>query len=420
MVNIKEMTQRARIVSRSLAILPEAAKNCALTGLADSLLIHQDEILQANQDDIEASTKFGLDDAMIDRLRLTPDRIRGIAKDVRTVVGLPDPVGKIFDQKIMPNGLHVHKQRVPVGVLAVIYESRPNVTVDVAALALKSGNAVILRGGKETINSNKVFVKIIQTAYEQCGLSGDSVQFIDSPERSLVQELLTMYDSVDMLIPRGGSKLHRYCRENSMIPVITGGIGICHLYVDQTADLNAAARVIYNAKTQRPTVCNALDTVLVHESVATSFIPQLIKSLAAANVSIRLHENAISYSHDHLKIWVQPARTGDFDREWLSLVLGVKVVHNLEEAIEHIQEHSTGHSDGILTGTEENAEEFVQRVDSAAVYVNASTRFTDGSQLGLGAEVAISTQRLHARGPMALEELTTYKWVVRGENHIRE
>ena len=289
MVNIKEMTQRARTVSRHLAILPEAAKNQALTVLANSLLVRQDEILQANQIDIEASTKFGLDEAMIDRLRLTPDRINGIAEDVRTVVELPDPVGKVFDQKVMPNGLHVHKQRVPVGVLAVIYESRPNVTVDVATLALKSGNAVILRGGKETINSNKVFVNIIQTAYEQCGLNGNAVQFIDSPERSLVQELLTMYDSVDMLIPRGGSKLHRYCRENSMIPVITGGIGVCHLFVDQTADLNAAVKVIHNAKTQRPTVCNALDTVLVHESIALSFITQLIEKLDKANVSIRMH-----------------------------------------------------------------------------------------------------------------------------------
>lgn len=420
MVNIKEMTKRARAVSRSLAILPEGAKNHALTVLANSLLVRQDEILQANQADIEASTKFGLDDAMIDRLRLTSDRIKGIAEDVRTVVELPDPVGKVFDQKVMPNGLQVHKQRVPMGVLAVIYESRPNVTVDVAALALKSGNAVILRGGKETINSNKVLVNIIQMAYEQCGLNGDFVQFIDSPERSLVQELLTMYDSVDMLIPRGGSKLHRYCRENSMIPVITGGIGICHLFVDQTADLNAAAKVIHNAKTQRPTVCNALDTVLVHESVAMNFIPQLIGMLTAANVSIRLHENAIRRCNDLSNRRVQPAQAGDFDREWLSLVLGVKVVRNLEEAIEHIQEHSTGHSDGILTDTEENSDEFVRRVDSAVVYVNASTRFTDGSQLGLGAEVAISTQRLHARGPMALEELTTYKWVVRGENHIRE
>ncbi len=420
MVNIKKMTQRARVASRSLAILPEAAKNHALTVLANSLFVRQDEILQANQADIETSAKFGLDDAMIDRLRLTSDRIKGIAEDVRTVVELPDPIGKIFDQKVMPNGLHVHKQRVPVGVLAVIYESRPNVTVDVAALALKSGNVVILRGGKETINSNKVLVNIIQTTYEQCGLNSDFVQFIDSPERSLVQELLTMYDTVDMLIPRGGSKLHQYCRENSMIPVITGGIGICHLFVDQTADLNAAVKVIHNAKTQRPTVCNALDTVLVHESIAKRFIPQLIERLAAANVSIRLHENAASYCHDLFGDCVQPAREGDFDREWLSLVLGVKVVRNLEEAIEHIQEHSTGHSDGILTDTEENSDEFVRRVDSAVVYVNASTRFTDGSQLGLGAEVAISTQRLHARGPMALEELTTYKWVVRGENHIRE
>jgi glutamate-5-semialdehyde dehydrogenase len=334
---------------------------------------------------------------------------------------LADPVGEIFDEQVMPNGLQVHKQRVPIGVLAVIYEARPNVTIDVTGLALKSGNAVILRGGSETLNSNQALVAVIREALAESGLPQGAVQFIDSPDRALVSEMLLMGDEIDMLIPRGGAGLHRFCRENSRIPVITGGIGVCHLFVDQSADLLAAVTVIRNAKVQRPSVCNALDTVLVHRAVAAEVIPEIVRTLVADGVTFRLGPDALAAVADQpdLQDRVSPAGPEDFDTEWLSLVLGIKVVDGLDEALAHIQAHSTGHSDGILTQDPASADRFVQSVDSAAVYVNASTRFTDGSQLGLGAEVAISTQRLHARGPMALEALTTYKWVIRGENHVR-
>jgi glutamate-5-semialdehyde dehydrogenase len=298
----------------------------------------------------------------------------------------------------------------------VIYEARPNVTVDVAGLALKTGNAVILRGGSETISSNRAIVRTIRQSLVECGLPEDGVQFVDDPDRARVMELLQLQDYVDMLIPRGGAALHQFCRENSRIPVITGGIGICHLFVDETADLEAALEVIRNAKIQRPTVCNALDTALVHRSVAVDFLPRLVEYLEKDGVTFRADRSAYPYlSHPS----VSPAAPEDFDTEWLSLVLGLKVVEDIDEAIDHIADHSTGHSDGILTRDDGNKQRFVAEVDSAAVYVNASTRFTDGSQLGLGAEVAISTQRLHARGPMALRELTTYKWVIVGNNHVR-
>jgi len=319
----------------------------------------------------------------------------------------------------MPSGLEVHKERVPLGVLAVIYESRPNVTIDVASLAIKSGNAVILRGGSETLNTNKILVEGIHSCLKLTGINDQVVQFIDEPDRTLVLQLLKMHHYVDMLIPRGGSGLHTFCRENSSIPVITGGIGICHLYVDERADLQRAIDVIRNAKIQRPTVCNALDTVLVHHSIAATFIPLLIAQMMKDDVSVRIDEDYLKGLGLQTNLKIQAAQENDFDTEWLSLVLGIKVVDGLDEAISHISQHSTGHSDGILTNNDSHARRFVSEVDSAVVYVNASTRFTDGSQLGLGAEVAISTQRLQARGPMALRELTTYKWVVEGDYHIR-
>jgi glutamate-5-semialdehyde dehydrogenase len=327
-------------------------------------------------------------------------------------------VGETFDETDLNNGLHVRKQRVPIGVIGVIYEARPNVTVDVASLALKSGNAVILRGGTETLNSNRALVNTLQGALAGNGIPPDAILFIDSPDRALVLELLHLKNHVDMIIPRGGAGLHDFCRENSHIPVITGGIGICHLFVDDSADQDAALRIIHNAKTQRPSVCNALDTVLVHRTIAGGFLPRLIDHLATAGVTFRVDPGAASMLQSFPSS-VSPAGVGDFDTEWLSLVLGIKVVDDLEQAIEHIAAHSTAHSDGILTRTEANAQRFIAEVDSAAVYVNASTHFTDGAQFGLGAEVAISTQRLHARGPMGLRELTTYKWVGRGDYLIR-
>jgi len=415
--------KNARQASRVLALASRAEKDQFLDTLADHLLAGIDTILAANTLDVADGEEEGLTPALLDRLTLTPSRLQAIALDLRSVIELPDPVGEQFDLTVMPNGLKVHKQRVPLGVIAAIYEARPNVTIDIIGLALKTGNAIILRGGSETLRTNRVLVELAGRALQQTGLPLEAVQFIDNPDRKLVLELLQMQDDIDMLIPRGGAGLHRFCRENSRIPVITGGIGICHLFIDNSADLDAAIPVIYNAKIQRPTVCNALDTVLVHHAVAAKVLPPLVASLETAGVTFRADSAALSclrvVPHGTLPASVYPAASGDFDTEWLSLVLGLKVVAGLDEAIAHIQAHSTGHSDGILTASESHASQFVQQVDSAAVYVNASTRFTDGAQLGLGAEVAISTQRLHARGPMGLRELTTYKWVIEGSYHVR-
>ena len=354
---------------------------------------------------------------MLDRLMLNEARLSGMVADLRHVAELPDPVGEEFEEQTLPNGLHIRKQRVPLGVLAVIYEARPNVTVDVAGLALKSGNAAILRGGKETIFSNRALVRAICAGLENTAIPVEAIQLIDDPDRALVLELLGQDDSVDMVIPRGGAGLHEFCRKNSRIPVITGGIGICHLFVDESADLEKAIEVIRNAKIQRPSVCNALDTALVHKAVAANLLPSLVQRLRADGVTFRADERAWSILNGIDGVF--PAGEKDFDTEWLSLVLGLKVVDGLDEAVEHIALHSTAHSDGILTENRENASKFLEQVDSAAVYVNASTRFTDGSQMGLGAEIAISTQRLHARGPMGLRELTTFKWVVLGDYHVR-
>jgi len=415
-----EMGKRARQAARILGRIETDLKNTVLTDLADELITQADPILAANAQDITDGEKAELTPALIDRLTLSLTRLEGIADELRNTASLPDPIGEIIEETIMPNGLRVRKQRVQLGVLGVIYEARPNVTVDVAGLALKSGNAAILRGGSETLRSNQALVSVIRDVLKQHGLPSDAIQFIDDPDRARVMELLQLSDYVDILIPRGGQSLHQFCRQNSRIPVITGGIGICHLFVDQSADLEAALEVIHNAKTQRPSVCNSLDTVLVHQNVAADFLPRLVDYLQKDGVTFRADQSALSYLEiDGLPPSVLPAGPEDFDTEWLALILGLKVVPRMDEALAHIEAHSTAHSDGILTRNQDHAERFIAEVDSAAVYVNASTRFTDGGQLGLGAEVAISTQRLHARGPMALRELTTYKWVIIGDNHVR-
>ncbi len=417
MISLDDMGRRAKAATRVLATAPTQQKDRALETIAQVLGEAQAAILDANREDVAAGQAAGLTDALIDRLALTPVRLETIAADVHKVAELPDPVGEEFEARMLPNGLRVRKRRTPIGVLGVIYESRPNVTVDVAALALKSGNAAILRGGKEAVFSNRVLADCVRRGLEQAGLPADLVQSIDDPDRARVTELLRLDRYVDMIIPRGGAGLHRFCRENATIPVITGGIGICHLFVDSSADLDCALDVIHNAKTQRPTVCNALDTVLVHREVAAAFLPRLVERLSADGVTFRADAEAMGLLTG--VDGVQPAGPNDWDTEWLSLVLGLKVVGEMSEAIAHIQAHSTGHSDGILTRDQAHADRFVDMVDSAVVYVNASTRFTDGAQLGLGAEVAVSTQKLHARGPMALRELTTYKWIVVGNGHIR-
>ena len=418
-----EMGQRARSAARQLARATTQQKNAALLGLAEGLLTAAGVILEANQADLAAGEAAGLTPALLDRLLLNEERLEGIARDLRHLANLPDPVGEVFDAATLPNGLRLHKQRVPLGVLGVIYEARPNVTMDVAGLALKTGNAAILRGGSETIQSNRALVEVIQRSLAQSGLPQDAIQSIDDPDRQRVFELLQMHEYVDMLIPRGGAALHQFCRENSRIPVITGGIGICHLFVDESADQDASLEVIFNAKVQRPSVCNALDTALVHRNIAARFLPRLVDYLSTAGVTFRASDSAIAFlerGRDGLPPCVSPAGPQDFDTEWLSLILGLKVVDGLDEAMLHIRQHSSGHSDGILTQDEANAQRFIDEIDSAAVYVNASTRFTDGGQFGLGAEVAISTQRLHARGPMGLRELTTYKWVVQGDYQVRK
>jgi len=414
---LTEMGRRAHAASKILALASTGAKDRALLTLAGLLDASRDQVKAANAQDIAAAQSAGLTEALIDRLTLTDKRLDGISTDLRHLTELPDPIGERFDETVLPNGLRLRKQRVPLGVLGVIYESRPNVTMDVAGLAIKTGNGVILRGGKETIHSNLALVDVVHKALEASNLPADAVQFIDSPDRALVLELLKLHEYVNLIIPRGGAQLHQFCRENSQIPVITGGMGICHEFVDESAKLDAVLPVIYNAKVQRPSVCNALDTVLAHPAVAADILPRIVAHLAPAGVTFRAEPAAMAHLEKlspELKLLVSPAGPDDFDTEWMALILGLKVVSGLDEAIAHINAHSQGHSDGILTENSANAARFINEVDSAAVYVNASTRFTDGGQFGLGAEVAISTQRLHARGPMGLRELTTYKWVIEG------
>ncbi|KAF0110028.1 MAG: glutamate-5-semialdehyde dehydrogenase [Chloroflexi bacterium] len=418
-ISIARLCRQAKTAARALAHITTPQKNAALEKIADQIWVERFEILASNAMDVAEASKTGLSEAMLDRLFLDEKRLSAIIADLRQVTGLPDPVGEIFEEQVLPNGLQLHKQRVPLGVLGVIYESRPNVTVDVAGLALKSGNCVILRGGSETIQSNLALVGAIQRGLLGTDVPVDVVQLITDTDRANVLELLQMDHYIDMIIPRGGAGLHEFCRKNSRIPVITGGIGICHLFVDESADLERAVEVIRNAKVQRPSVCNALDTTLIHRAVASEFLPRLVRRLAADGVTFRADETAWSILKKLQNEGIQPAGIQDFDTEWLSLVLSLKVVNSLEEAIDHIANHSTAHSDGILTENKFHAAQFLERVDSAAVYVNASTRFTDGSQMGLGAEIAISTQRLHARGPMGLKELTTYKWIVKGDYNVR-
>lgn len=415
-IHLESMGRQAQSAAYELAKITTEQKNAALRAIADALQASAAVILDANRQDLNEGRANGLTEALLDRLDLQT-RLDGIADDVRRIAELDDPVGEEFDRRTLENGLRVSKRRTPLGVLGVIYEARPNVTVDVAALALKTGNAVILRGGKETLRSNMALVSVLREALAACGLPVDAIQYIDSPDRQYVGEMLRLDRYIDMIIPRGGNALHTFCRENSTIPVITGGIGICHVFVDETADLEAALDIAHNAKTQRPSVCNALDTLLVHQAVAQPFVPRVVERLGADGVTFRVDPRAGALVTDSR---AQLASPEDFDREWLSLVLSIKVVDDLDEALAHIRAHSTRHSDSILTKNMDHAERFLNEVDSAAVYVNASTRFTDGSALGLGAEVAISTQKLHARGPMALEALTTYKWIIIGDGHIRE
>lgn len=413
--NVKQMAIEAKKATIEMAQASLKQKNGALEELIANLKKYRETILEANQQDLALAKANGLSTALQERLSLE-NRLEAIMHDIEQVIGLPDPIGEWLEEQILPNQLKLAKCRTPLGVLGVIYESRPNVTLDISALTIKSGNCAILRGGSEALQTNQILVEVIKKSLTSENLPEDAIQLIATSDRSETRELLQLHEYIDLIIPRGSTALQQFCREHSTIPVITGGIGICHLFVDETADLERSLNVIWNAKTQRPTVCNALDTLLVHAAIAPNFIPMVVKALSQAGVTFRLDHNSWEIVNDPS---CKLAESKDWDTEWLSLVLGIKVVENLQEAVEHIQRHSTGHSDGILTESHQNAELFIRKIDSAAVYVNASTRFTDGGQFGLGAEVAISTQKLHARGPMGLRELTSYKWIIRGDYQVR-
>ncbi|MGR4998076.1 glutamate-5-semialdehyde dehydrogenase [Vibrio celticus] len=415
-MDLTNMGIAAKDAAFHLATASTAQKNKALAIIADELEANAATILEANAKDIELGREAGLTDALLDRLLLNEERLTGIANDVRNVISLNDPVGSEIDSKVLENGMSLSRRRVPLGVVGVIYEARPNVTIDIAALCLKTGNASILRGGKETFFSNMELVKVIQSALEKAELPAASVQYIEKPDRELVSQLLKLDDYVDMIIPRGGAGLHKMCKENSTIPVIIGGFGISHIFVDESADLDKSVDVVENSKVQRPSACNSLDTLLVHEAVAEAFLTKLKQRLAGkvTLVADASAKSLLAGFEDQ-----RDAVEGDFDTEWLSYTLGVKVVADVAEAIDHMRVHNASHSDAIMTNSLESSERFINSVGSAAVYVNASTRFTDGAQFGLGAEVAVSTQKLHARGPMGLEELTSYKWVGKANYLVR-
>lgn len=415
---LEEMGKAARAASYKLAELTTAEKNQVLLTIADRLEAESADILAANELDLADARQNGMSEALLDRLTLNPQRLKGIADDVRQVCRLSDPVGQLIDGGLLDSGLRIERRRVPLGVVGVIYEARPNVTVDVASLCLKTGNAAILRGGKETYRTNAATVRVIQNALMQHGLPSGAVQAIENPDRELVNQLLKLDRYVDMLIPRGGAGLHKLCRENSTIPVITGGIGVCHLYLDETMETEAALTVIVNAKKQRPSACNSLETLLIHRDQVGRFIPAFLQRMADEKIALHADENIIGLVQNGPASVVAVQAAG-YDDEWLSNDLNIKLVDNIDEAIDHIRVHGTQHSDGILTRSIGNANRFVNQVDSSAVYVNASTRFTDGGQFGLGAEVAVSTQKLHARGPMGLEALTTYKWIGWGDDTPR-
>lgn len=406
--------QKAGKAARQMAVLPAGQKNKALMCMADALIKETQAILEANKKDVQAGIEKGLSKALIDRLLLNPERIQDMAQGLREVAALPDPVGEVESMWLRPNGIQVGKVRVPLGVIGIIYEARPNVTVDAAGLCLKSGNTVVLRGGSEAINSNKVIAKVIANAAVQEGVPENAIQLVESTDRAAVNAMLKMNGLIDVIIPRGGAGLIKTVIENATVPVIQTGVGNCHVYVDKMADLKMAEEITVNAKCHRPGVCNAMETLLVHSGVADAFLPTVLGRFKELGVEIRGDERV-----RNLAGWAREATEDDWKEEYLDLILAVKVVGSLDEAIEHIHLYGTKHSEAIITNDYARARKFLKEVDSSAVYVNASTRFTDGHQFGFGAEIGISTQKLHARGPMGLKELTTYKYIIYGEGQIR-
>jgi len=409
----------ARKASWKLARLSTEDKNRVLLNLVGLLRSDQADVLSANLSDYQEAKSDGMDESLLDRLLLTSERLNGTADEVQRVAELTDPIGEVIETNSQPNGLITSRRRVPLGVVGSIYEARPNVTVDIFGLCLKSGNACILRGGKETIRSNTALVTMLRKALSDAGVTTDAVQFVDNPDRTLVDHLLKMNEYIDLLVPRGGASLVKFVAENATMPAVTGGIGVCHTYVDRAADLKMAAEIVHNAKVRRPSICNALDTVLVHSEIAADGLPLIAKELTASGVELHCDNRALSILGPDAPDLAMPANEDDWGKEFLSLTAAVKVVDSLDDALKHIETYGSGHSEAIITEDDAAATRFLGEVDAAAVYVNASTQFTDGGQFGLGAEVGISTQKFHARGPMGLKELTSYKWVIVGKGHVR-
>lgn len=416
---LEEKAKAAKAASRRMAYLSTEVKNKALHNISTDILAKQKEILAANQIDYKEAQDSGMNAAMLDRLMLDTSRLEAIAQDVLSVAALPDPVGEVFEMRTLPNGLQLGKRRVPLGVIGAIYESRPNVTIDISALCLKSGNALILRGGKEAIHSNSILAKVAQQAATRAGVPEGAVQLIENTDRKLVNDMLQMRQYIDLVIPRGGAGLIKLVRDTAAMPVVAGGIGVCHTYVDKSADIDKAVAIVYNAKVQRPTVCNALDTVLVHADIAPNYLPLMAAELAKAGVEMHADKRAMAILKSNSALKLKAATDEDWGKEFLALVAAIKVVDSLDEALEHIERYGSGHSEAILTEEYRAAMRFLNEVDASSVYVNASTRFTDGSQFGLGAEVGISTQKFHARGPLGVRELTSYKWIIFGSGQVR-
>lgn len=412
---IEQLGEAANKAKKSIATASTAKKNEILERIAQNLRKNIDVILKENEKDTAMAKENGITDAMVDRLRLTPERINDIADACIFLIGLTDPVGEVIEGYTRPNGMRITKTRVPMGVIGIIFESRPNVTVDAATLCIKSGNAAILRGGKEAINSNKILMNIMRSSVEECGLPKDIIQLVEDTSRESSNQMMKANSYIDVLIPRGGKGLIKAVVENATVPVIETGSGNCHIYIDESADIDMAVSVTNNGKTQRPSVCNALETCLVHKSVASEFLPRLMKEFEKFNVDVRGCDRTIEILGDGIK----KATELDYATEFDDYIMAVKVVDNIDEAIEHISRYSTGHSECIITNELQNAEKFQREIDSACVYVNCSTRFTDGGEFGFGAEIGISTQRLHARGPMGLRELTTMKYLINGDGQIR-
>jgi len=420
-LSLYEQAQAASSASSYLAAATAEIKNTALIAIAEAVEANSTSILDANAEDLENAKRDGMDFHIRDRMTLNGNRVQDMADAARSISKLGDPIGEVLEQRNLPNGLHLERVRVPIGVIGVIYESRPNVTIDIATLCLKSGNAVILRGGKECILTNTTLATIVKDAVESAGIPSDVVQFVGSTDRTLVKEMLQMDEAIDLMIPRGSAELVNFVGQNAKMPAITGGIGVCHTYVDADADLDNALEIVVNAKVQRPTVCNALDTVLVHQAVAHNFLPKLAHEFGIQKVELRADSRAMSIL-DALASGaeIKQAVSDDFGTEFLALIASVKIVDSVDEALTHISNYGSGHSEAIISENNEVIERFLNEADASAVFANASTRFNDGGEFGLGAEVAISTNKLHARGPMGLKEITSYKWKIRGQGQVRQ